>query len=675
MSRAQINNTSVSPDNAPTGANKINANALLCDADTATISGLSTSLATTNVNVATNTTNIASNTASIAAQATTIAGLSTSSTANTTLLAKMITAKDTQMAATNDVTGNTDTANLIAAINLAATSGRTVPGASDPVGTAAIYFGPGTYYINSANALMGPSTLSAKLRGLTLVGAGAGVTSIVFMPSVAGPMMTNQRWQSILTMDIAFSCTTSGCDFLQSQEQAGLTNIQAFTWIRCGWSGFQNDFMLTGGNNNSEWIWEDCAFGATSGNILYVPPTATCTVTASNSTIAVANSPEVVPLGATGTFTATLGNLLINTAYYVVGSTTTGIQLAATAGGSPIVPSVSGTMSFNVASDQFLNFSFHNCKYDPSTSNAPWVTLNRGGSVTFSGFTDVSGWVPTADTYLFNLLTNVHAQGVQSFKLDKLRGEFQTNHALLLQCAWAGGIVNLRNVDLSSSAPTNTTKQVNINLTNVAGPTYLFESCLFQGQHQYTCFGNSLLQSRVNYKSCGILQWPNANAFVTYTLTGNVNNLPVIDFDAACRGNDPTEVFPTTLNWYLSPTSITQTKVVNFLGSNSDAPTLNGNIQRKLPPNCLIKSVLWNKQANADTGAYSFTMQTIEGTPTVLSTFAGGAAGSAANPAETAVNFWTTSDAQRTLQMVDGVGSGGRTTGFHNYVAAVTYVG
>ena len=55
--------------------------------------------------------------------------------------------------------------------------------------------------------------------------------------------------------------------------------------------------------------------------------------------------------------------------------------------------------------------------------------------------------------------------------------------------------------------------------------------------------------------------------------------------------------------------------------------------------------------------------------------FAGGAAGSAANPAETAVNFWVTTDPQRTLQMVDGVGGGGRTTGFHNYVAAVTYVG
>lgn len=668
MSRAQINDTNTNPDNAPQGADKINANFILCDTDSATILGLSSSLTATNVTVA-------ANSAAIASQATTIAGLSTSSAANTSLLSRIITAKDTQMAATNDVTGATDTANLIAAINLAATSGRTVPGASDPSGTAVIYFGPGTYYINSANALMGPATLSAKLRGLTLVGAGSSVTSIVFMPSVAGPMMTNQRWQSILTMDISFICTTSGCDFLQSQEQAGLTNIQAFNWIRCGWSGFQNDFMLTGGNNNSEWIWEDCSFGGTTSHILYVPPTATCTVTASNSTIAVANSPLVVPVGATGTFTATLGNLILNTAYYVVTSTTMGIQIAATAGGSPIVPSVSGTLSFNCASDQFLNFSFHNCKYDPGASNAPWITLNRGGSVSFSGFCDVSGWGPTVDTYLFNLLTNVHAQGVQSFKLDKLRGEFQTDHALLLNSQWAGGNVNLRNVDLTSSAPTSTVKQVNINLTNVVGPIYSFENCAFQGQHLFVCFGNSLLQSRVTYKSCAVLQWPNANAFVAYTLTGNVNNLPIIDFDLTCRGNDQTEIFPTTLNWHLSPTSVNQPKTVNFLGSNSDAPTLNGNIQRKLPPNCLIKSVLWNKQANANTGAYSFTVQTTEGSPTVFSTFAGGAAGSAANPAETAVNFWTASDAQRTLQMVDGQTGGGRTTAFTSFVAAVSYIG
>lgn len=564
----------------------------------------------------------------------------------------------------------TDTANLIAAINLAASSARSLVGASDPVGTAVIYFGPGTFTINSANALMGPATLSAKLRGLMLVGCGAGQTQLVFSPSVAGPMMTNQRWQSITTIDMGFSCTVAGCDFLQSQEQGSLTNIQQFTWVRCGWSGFKKDFFLTGGNNNSEWIWDACAFGATAEQILYTAPTATVTITASNPVLAVANSPEIIPLGATGTFTATLGNLILNTTYFVVASTATGISLAATAGGAAITPTAGGTLSFNDASDQFLNFSFHNCKYDPGTSTAPWVTLNKGGSVSFSGFTDVSGWAPAVDTYLFNLMGNAHASGVQSFKVDKLRMEGLTDHALILQSQWASGNVSIRNLDPTSHTQTSTVKSILINLTNVAGPIYEFGSCGIPGQLSLVAFGNSLLQARIGFSNCAVLQWPNANAYVAYTLTGNVNNLPLIDFDLTCRGNDPTEIFPTTLNWHLSPTSVCQPKTVNFVGSGG-APLSLGNIQRKLPPNARLSSASWNL-GGTTAGAYGYAFQTIEATPTTLSTFVGANAATPANPAPTPLNFWMLSDVQRTIQLVE---TAGRSATFGSYIATVTYDG
>lgn len=672
MSLVPINATNINPDSAPAGAAKINlafietdAAMALATATAATVVTQGTSIATNTGNIATNTSGISSNTAALTVQS--------------ALLGKIITLHDTQMAFTNDVTGNADTANLIAAINLAASSARTVPGSSDPSGTAVVYFGPGTYYINAANALMGPATLAAKLRGLKLVGAGSSVTTLVFMPSVAGPMMTNQRWQSINFIDLSFNCTTSGCDFMQSQELAGLTNIQAFNFVRCGWSGFQNDFMLTGGNNNSEWTWDTCSFGATSQHVLYVPPSATATITASNQDILLTNSPEAFPLGATMQFTATLGNLILNTQYYIVASTTTSIRLATTAGGTPITPTVSGTLSASAGSDQFLNFSFHNCKYDPGSSNATWVTLNKGGSVSFSGFCDVSGWSPTVDTYLFELLGSTHAQGVMTFKLDKVRMECLSDHALLMHCQWGGGNVSLRNVDMSSQAGvrTNTVDTVFIELINVVGPIITFSDSNFSGQCAINYGSNNFtVNNRISYINCAVLQWPNAAAFVVFTETaGNKGGAPLVDFDLMCRGNDPTEVFPTTLNWQFSTSSVSQPKVANFLGANTDAPTVNGNIQRKLPPNCLLKSVLWNKQANTQTGAYSFTMQTIEGSPTVLSTFAGGAAGSAANPAETALNFWCLTDAQRTLQMVDGVGAGGRTTTFTGYAALVTYIG
>lgn len=571
----------------------------------------------------------------------------------------------------------TDTANLIAAINLAASSARALIGASDPIGTAVIYFAPGTFTVNSANALMGPTTLSAKLRGLKMVGCGGvGQTALVFTPSVAGPMMTNQRWQAITAIDISFSCTVAGCDFLQSQEQGGLTNIQANNWVRCGWSGFQNTFMLTGGNNNSENTWDTCSFGVTASNVLYVPPTATATITAGQANIAVANSPEVFPLGATMTFTATLGNLILNTSYYIVASTATAIQIAATALGTPMVPSSSGSLSANCGSDEFLNFSFHNCKYDPASSNAPWVNMGKGGHVVFTGTMDVSGWSPTVDTYLINTLGNAHAQGVCNLLVSKLRIECLSDHALLWHNQWPMGNCTWNNVDQSSAvaARTNTVNYVLVELLNVAGPNIVYDNCNFLGTHTYTYGSNNFTaQSSIKYRSVDVLQQPNAASFCLFTeLATNSGGAPRVDFDEQCNGNDPTEIFPTNLNWHRSTFGTATTKTVNFVGANSDAPLNGGNIQRKLPINAVARSVLWNKQGNALSGTFGFNMQSIEATPTVLSSFAGANAGTAANPAATPVNFWMTTDAQRTIQLLE---TAGRTSPFTGYIATVTYDG
>lgn len=581
------------------------------------------------------------------------------------------------MIASGDSTGAVDDAAQALAYNLVASGARTLAGVSDPLGTGVIKYGPGTYYFTQP--IMNTATPTGKVRGLRFEGAGTDITTFVFTPAAATAMCINQKWQNVQFKGITFKCNTTGSDFMQSQELAGISNIQYFNYEDCGWSGFQNVFIVTGGNNNSEWTWDRCNFGTCTGNVLYIPSTATATINLSNPNILIGNSPEITTLGSTVTFGGTLGNITSGVSYYVIASTTTSIQIATTAGGAALVPSVGGSLSINTASDQFLNFSFHNTKYNPSSSNAPFLNMGKGGSITFSGYFDVSGWSPTVDTYLINLLGTAHAQGVLSFTLEHLRVEAQSDHALLFHCQWPGGLVKWSNVDTSSqiAARTNTAIQyVLIELLNVGGPNIIWDNCNFLGTHMYTYGSNNFQsQSSINYRSCEVLQQANAASFALFTkLAANSGGAPRVSFDIKCRGNDASEIFPTDLNWQLSTSGVTTAKTVNFVGTNSDGPTAGGNIQRKLPMNAVLKSWTWNKVGNANSGAFSFSAQTIEGTPTVLSTFSGAAAGAAANPASTALNFWMTSDAQRTLQVVD-TQAGGRANPFTGYVAVVTYEG
>lgn len=550
---------------------------------------------------------------------------------------------------------NTDTANLIAAINRAASSARLVTGYSDPIGTAVIYFGPGTFFINQVNAMMSALTLASKLRGMMFIGCGGvGQTAIVFTPPAAGPFMTNQRWQALVFVDIAFSSTVAGCDFMQSQEQGGVTNIQYNSYIRCSFNGFQNTFMLTGGNNNSEWLCDTCTFGLTQNNVLYVPAGATATITSGSSTIAIVNSPEAFPLGATMTFTSALGNLAANTTYFIINATTTSIQIAATANGAAIVPTLSGSLTASAASDQFLNFSFRDCKYNPGNSSAPWVNMAKGGHIVFSGYADCSGWAPTVDTYLINTLGVAHARGVQNLLVNKLRVECLSAHALLWHNQWAGGNCTWQNVDQSSTLQAATINHVLVELANNIGPEIVWDNCSFQGTHTYS-FGsnNYLLQTSIQYRSCAALQYSNAKSFCLFSGAVNLGGTPTIAFDINCRGSGlGTEIFPCNLGWNLSTTGIATPWSCNFTGPNSSLPFSGGNVQRTLPLNSVITSVYLSKAADAQAGAFNFTLQTTDPTPVVVANFSGANAGLAMNFISTQA-FYLGSDTSRTLTLVD----------------------
>ena len=324
--------------------------------------------------------------------------------------------------------------------------------------------------------------------------------------------------------------------------------------------------------------------------------------------------------------------------------------------------------------DQFLNFWFDDCKFNCSTGS--WITLNRGGSVRLTAC-DSSGWVPSTPTYLFNLLGFTHAQGVCSFSCDKLRMEMNSPNCLLIHSQWPFGNVSFDAVDSSSNvaAYPSTNAPIFIEIQNQPGASYNFFNSNFVGQANISYDSGAWThQSNISFKSCNILQWPNAATYVTFTeLTTNKGGAPPVDFDINCKGNDVSEMFPTTLNWQFSTSGVTQPKTVQFCGSNTQGPTSLGNITRKLPVNAVLRSVNFNSAGSGTGGAYGFQFQTSEASPTLLgAAFSGSNATVAANPAASAVNFWMLNDLQRTIQLVETVG---RSAAFTNYIATVTYDG
>jgi hypothetical protein len=641
---------------------------------------------------------------------------------------------------------STDTATMQATYALAAGASRSVSGISDPCGTMVIDIGPGTCSLTQMQAMMTITVPTAKMSGLWFRASGRKATVINYAPISSGALLANTHWLNVKFSDMTFQGNDPNSNFLDSQEQAGLTNIQDYTFADVEWNGsWRHLFRLTGGNNNSEWKFDRCTVSGNVVNGVYIPPPVTANITSGSSTIACLNYQQQVQVGDTGAFNSAVSPLAANTQYYVVSATTTSFQVATTPNGTPVVFTAPGTPQFSTGSDQFLNFWFNQCKWSPPSGS--WINMSAGGAIRITAC-DTSGWAPPpvasftgtisgttltvsavasgtllpgqiiaaigavvpgtqiigfgtgtggvgtytvsnsqtvsaatamiVPTYLFSTLGTTHSQGVCSFKVDGLRIEHKSDSALLWHNQWPQGNVHFNMVDTSSqvSARNAAIPYVLCELVNVQGPIIEFSNSSFLGTHAYAYATNNFAsQSRISYRNCNILQQPNAASFCTFTALGaNAGGAPLVDFDTSCRGTDPTEIFATTLNWHLSTSGVTQGKTVNFVGANADSPLSGGNLQRKFPKMGLLKSSTFNVQASALTGAYDFTLQTTEATPTVLARFSGANAGAAANPATVPLNFWMTTDQQRTLQLVDTL-AGGRTLPFNKYIFTASYDG
>lgn len=593
----------------------------------------------------------------------------------------------TALSPSGDVTGNTDTAALLAAYKLAVSNPILEPGGSSYGGYAVIQFNAGIFYINAAYTMMSGLTNgpSVKMSGLKFKGAGQSLTWIIYSPATPGPLCYNRLIGNVQFEGITFYGNSTTSDFYQSSEQNGASNIQYFNHYDCAWTNnWQNLALVTGGNNNSEWRWDRCTVeSSTITNWLYIPAPATCTISSGNPALAMTNINGAFAVGQTCTFGTTVGNITSATTWFIVAASSTSIQVSLTFMGSAVTPNTNGSSVATNATDQFLNFWWTKCKF--WTMKGPWINASFGGQFDIDDC-DISDNQPSTNTYIFNLLGEPNAQGVQQFTASRLRVEHSTDFSLLMNSNWNNGNISFTNLDQSSQVGARSASDVLCKFTfvNNAGPIITFRDSQLSGIHNYVFFnGGYNFQNEILYEACTLLQNNSAAYFITTTNSnGNNGGQPRIRF-RKCRNNNNAstvgwhEIVDSDINWNQSCGGQTETQTIALVSSNSDWPFNGGSFQIRLPLNAMIKSIKYWNPAGTVTGAYNYLIQTTEAIPTVLLTVAG-ASGATPVPFASAIvtastfNWIMTTDQQRTIQIID---TQTRTSAFTNMYCILEYIG
>lgn len=143
---------------------------------------------------------------------------------------------------------------------------------SNSRGTKVIEIPAGTYLITTPGALMSDLGIG-RTAGLTIRGAGRGVTNIIFTPGSADQYLldNNDDWLRITFEDITFNSTVASASFMRSVSSGGAQN---YTFNRVDWTGtWKYGVHLTGTNTNSEMSWFHCGITGNWTAFLYSPDT------------------------------------------------------------------------------------------------------------------------------------------------------------------------------------------------------------------------------------------------------------------------------------------------------------------------------------------------------------------------------------------------------------------
>lgn len=491
-------------------------------------------------------------------------------------------------------------------------------GGTNQVGRAEGYLPPGTYRVTEEDAFVLPPP--NRTAGLLIRGGGISATNLIFEPSVPGGtdryLIKNTEtsldfagWADLTFRDLSFIGQTSGASFMLSASEGGPQNYHC---DRVTFSDFKYGFRLQGSNTNSEHTWLNC--------------------------------------GIYGTWTHFL---------------------------------------WSETSDQFLNYDFIKCNYEVQTGN--FIRMDKGGNVTISGGSFISNSpADLASGTFFRLENPLASWGVQRFLCRGVRFEQRSQYARIILCGWWGGAIEFDSCDFTSYndsayASTMISATFDCHKSGSPGPQIRWQNCSIIGKHEYKYYTNAYAQQLIAvYEGCEFWQFVDAKDFIVLTNADsntNAGGTSMVSFRNS-RGNFSSSglsgrrvAFDTDLSWRQSTyANRIQPKWVSFKTATGANPTASGSVGVRLPLDAVITKISLYAPAfgTSTQTAWSFTVRTTEGTPTVLHSHAPGTQLKNGFSSQIDKFFVCDSDAKRDIDLVANASVDQSTTSF---LGLIEYIG
>ena len=130
--------------------------------------------------------------------------------------------------------------------------------ANDYTGQTVVKIPAGDFTVRELNGFLGRENMSMKIFGLKFVGAGLGLTKIIFDPTdtAANVMLKNDYWLGLTFEGITFLTKKAGAIWMESHTTH---NAQRYHFTDCEWKGpWKWVIDLQGDNNNSEFSFITC---------------------------------------------------------------------------------------------------------------------------------------------------------------------------------------------------------------------------------------------------------------------------------------------------------------------------------------------------------------------------------------------------------------------------------
>jgi hypothetical protein len=259
--------------------------------------------------------------------------------------------------------------------------------------------------------------------------------------------------------------------------------------------------------------------------------------------------------------------------------------------------------------------------------------------------------------------------------MQGVRIEYRSTTWKLINSQWSTGIISFSDMQ-DTGYQTNAASEGSYNrsyFSSANWPNIVFDRCRLYGTHTYNSLGqNDTVQQDIVYRDCVIESFSAFQSFIVTTLDASVSTrlgaVAMVRFEG-CRSNSNTSstvALNQTVNGHAGRNAPLRKYIVSMrTGFNSLPATGDTAVTLTVPLNAIITSVRAWARAGASAGSnagWSYTLQTAEGTPTVLFSKGGadsGAAQSAGFNLETTPWFLCDTSSKQQLSLSAGANTSG----------------